>query len=456
MQIKATFLGDMRGLFYLCAMATVKYRLNEKTKSNPTKIYIRIRGVNLDLEVPTEVLVYRDQWSKPNQKIKAKANTDEIRNEINNYLKNLKEHVINTLNSDYHEGKTIDSNWLKILVKSFSNQSTNSEKDIKIFLTDYSEKFAEDSKNRTNNRTGKKINPRTIQDYQDTINKIKVFEGFIGKRIKFSDVDLKFHANFILFLRTKQKLGDNTIGAKIDNIKSFIRDAETNKINVNLEYKNKKFYSPSFKPKDIYFDEAEILKIKSHHFELDGYLDNARDWLIIGLWTGLRVSDLLGLTKRDLKGGNIDNTNFKTDIPVSIAIHPHISEILKKRQGEFPRKISDQNFNDYIKKVAEEVGFIDLTEGSKMCIVEDENGKPILDENGKKMHRKKQGTYHKYELVTSHICRRSFASNLYGKLDTLTIMKITGHKTEKQFLDYIKITPKEHTEKLNKLWSELY
>lgn len=437
-------------------MATINYRLNEKTKSNPTKIYIRIRGVNLDREVSTEILVYRDQWSKPHQKIKAKANTDEIRNEINNYLKNLKEYVINTFNSDYHDGKTIDKNWLKTLVKSFSNQSTNSEKDIKIFLTDYSEKFAEDSKNRTNNRTGKEIKTRTIQDYQDTINKIKVFEGFIGKRIKFADVDLKFHGDFITFLRTKQKLGENTIGAKIDNIKSFIRDAETNKINVNVEYKSKKFYSPSSKSEDIYFNEAEISKIRSHHFEFDSYLDNARDWLMIGLWTGLRVSDLLGLTKKDLKGGNIDNTNFKTDIPVSIAIHPHISEILKKRHGEFPRKITDQKFNNYIKKVAEKVGFTDMVEGSKTCVVEDEKGKPILDEKGKKMHRKKKGIYHKYELVSSHICRRSFATNLYGKLDTLTIMKITGHKTEKQFLEYIKITSKEHTEKLNKLWSQLY
>lgn len=56
--------------------------------------------------------------------------------------------------------------------------------------------------------------------------------------------------------------------------------------------------------------------------------------------------------------------------------------------------------------------------------------------------------YKKHELVRSHICKRSFATNLYGKIDTLTIMKITGHKTEAQFLSYIKITPKEYAEKL--------
>jgi integrase len=80
----------------------------------------------------------------------------------------------------------------------------------------------------------------------------------------------------------------------------------------------------------------------------------------------------------------------------------------------------------------------------------------VIDENEKEkiIHRKKFGKYPKYELVSSHVCRRSFATNLYGKIDTLTIMKITGHKTEKQFLEYIKITPKEYAEKLKDFWKK--
>jgi integrase len=75
---------------------------------------------------------------------------------------------------------------------------------------------------------------------------------------------------------------------------------------------------------------------------------------------------------------------------------------------------------------------------------------------GKKklISRKKLGIYPKYELVSSHTCRRSFATNLYGKIDTLTIMKITGHLSERVFLDYIKITPKEYAEKLKAHWKQ--
>ena len=70
----------------------------------------------------------------------------------------------------------------------------------------------------------------------------------------------------------------------------------------------------------------------------------------------------------------------------------------------------------------------------------------------KETNRKILGTFPKFELVTSHICRRSFASNLYGKIPNMTIMAITGHKTEVQFLKYIKITPKENAEKLKEFW----
>lgn len=72
----------------------------------------------------------------------------------------------------------------------------------------------------------------------------------------------------------------------------------------------------------------------------------------------------------------------------------------------------------------------------------------------KETKRKEEGIFEKWELVSSHICRRSFASNLYGKLDNLTIMAITGHQTETQFLKYIKITSTEKAEKLKEYWNK--
>ena len=47
------------------------------------------------------------------------------------------------------------------------------------------------------------------------------------------------------------------------------------------------------------------------------------------------------------------------------------------------------------------------------------------------------GNYPLYEIISSHVCRRSFATHNYAKIPTPIIMAVTGHKTEKEFLNYI-------------------
>ena len=144
-------------------------------------------------------------------------------------------------------------------------------------------------------------------------------------------------------------------------------------------------------------------------------------------------------TRKHLAGeGFIEIETQKTGQTVVIPMHPQVKEILEKRNG-FPESISDQKFNLYIKEVCEEAKLNGMTEGSKI---------------NPKTNRKEKGIYPKHELVTSHICRRSFASNLYGKLPNLVIMGITGHQTEAQFLKYIKITPKENAKKLQEFWQK--
>ena len=49
--------------------------------------------------------------------------------------------------------------------------------------------------------------------------------------------------------------------------------------------------------------------------------------------------------------------------------------------------------------------------------------------------------YPKYELITSHTIRRSFATNYFGKIETPILMEITGHSRESTFLSYIGENP---------------
>ena len=54
--------------------------------------------------------------------------------------------------------------------------------------------------------------------------------------------------------------------------------------------------------------------------------------------------------------------------------------------------------------------------------------------NNPKTRRKEVVSAPKYAFVTSHIMRRSFASNYYGKIETPLLLNITGHSKESRFL----------------------
>ncbi|WP_075341180.1 site-specific integrase [Tenacibaculum agarivorans] len=426
-------------------MPTSSYRI--KTDSKFNSIYLRFKEGKLDLEVSTKIKVPRGKWSAKLQKIN---HTDEINyKELNKKLKQLKVHVENQYSTDSLEGIIIDNKWLKSNINNFLNRVTlNKSLDEKLFFTAFFQSFIDSAKKRIKHPKNP-IKKKTVQHYQTTKNKIEAYEKYHGKHLKLEDINIKFHTDFIEYLEIEQYLNPNTIGGYIDVIKHVCNKALLKGYSINSEFKSSEFYTPSNETLDPYLTLEEIHKINMFNFSQD-YLDNARDWLIISVWTGLRVSDLLTLTKTNLDNDFIKKDTLKTKFPVIIPLHNQVKKILNKRNGNFPRKISNQKYNNYIKEVCKEAGITNIIKGGKICA-------QIKVKNGVKetVYRKTIGKYPKYELITSHIGRRSFATNHYGKLDTLTLMKITGHKTEKQFLDYIKITPKEYAIKLKAYWENI-
>lgn len=427
-------------------MPSLSYRT--KTNSKLNSIYLRYKQGHLfDIEASTGIKVPKGKWSSSLQRINTTNEVDY--NKLNSKLRDLKVFIEKQYSEDSIEGVIVNNKWLKQHINGFLKRKTkDSEVNEQHFFTAFLESFIKNAKKRLNNPNNP-IKYRTIQHYQTTKNKIIAFEKSRSRTLSLQDLSLKFHSDFIEFLENEQLLNRNTIGGFIDVIKQVCNKAELKGYEINNAFKSSDFYTPSNTTYDTYLTLAEIHQINSHIFDKD-YLDNARDWLIISVWTGLRVSDLLTLRNSNIEDGFIKKDTLKTKFPVIIPLHNQVKSILAKRKGNFPRKISDVNYNKYIKEVCKEAGIIEKIKGAKMCAIEvQKDGKKV------KIHRKKFGKYPKYKLISSHVGRRSFASNHYGKLDTLTLMKITGHKTEKQFLDYIKITPSEYAIKLKHYWEKI-
>ena len=57
--------------------------------------------------------------------------------------------------------------------------------------------------------------------------------------------------------------------------------------------------------------------------------------------------------------------------------------------------------------------------------------------------------FSKFDLITTHTARRSFATNAYlMDIPSISIMKITGHTTERSFMKYIRISQEDNANKL--------
>jgi integrase len=123
---------------------------------------------------------------------------------------------------------------------------------------------------------------------------------------------------------------------------------------------------------------------------------------------------------------------------MTIPISKEVRKILTKRNGEFPRAISDQKYNDYIKDVCKLAEINKICEGKKRISIAPKGVKPTKSD-----YRDVVGEFKKWELVSSHIGRRSFATNYYGKVPTTFLINITGHSSEKMFLNYIKKSNKD-------------
>jgi hypothetical protein len=124
---------------------------------------------------------------------------------------------------------------------------------------------------------------------------------------------------------------------------------------------------------------------------------------------------------------------------MTVPLHPKVLEILEKRNGKFPKPITDQKYNDYIKTVCQIAELNEEIKGSKLIDLNKEENelKKAKNKEEIKLYRKEENIYKKWELTTSHIGRRSFCTNFYGTIPTSYLIYVSGHSTEKEFLNYL-------------------
>jgi integrase len=273
----------------------------------------------------------------------------------------------------------------------------------------------------------------TIKAYKSALNHLKTYTITKKTSIDFDTIDLSFYNSFTKYLVEDLNMSQNTVGSKIKNVKVFMNEAHQRGLHNNLEFRNRKFKKLTEDTDKIYLNSQELEKIYKLDLSGNKKYEKVRDLFIIGCFTGLRFSDFTQLTKENIIDGNkIKIRTQKSKDIVVIPLHPYVKDIYIKYGWEIPEPISNQKMNEYLKKIGE----IAEIKGSVQTAIT----------RGGKMQK---NLIEKFNLISTHTARRSFASNLYlAGIQAINIMKITGHKTESSFLRYIRISQEENANQL--------
>lgn len=418
-------------------MATTNFNLREPRADKPTPINLVFRYQKERLVHATGLKVLPKYWNAEKGRVKNTYNVHE-RDSINAVLSDL-EAQADLYFAESMAKRVFSLDGLKKHLEKFQGK-TNEARKLNFF--EYFQKFIAESSKRTQTENGKLITPGTIAKYKTTLSLITEFSKGWRRKVDFKNIDLEFYKDFTEFLQTRSHnkgigYSNNAIGKHIQTLKTVLNSATENGANEHNAYQSKKFKVLKEESDNVYLTENELKVLENLDLSKNQRLERVRDLFLIGCWTGLRFSDLSSLdTSKHVKDTFIEIEQAKTGGKVVIPLHPVVKAILSKYEKGLPPFISNQKYNDYVKEVCQLAG---ITEQAQKGITR--GGLRVLK------------FCEKWELVSSHTARRTFATNAYKKgIPALTIRQITGHKTESAFLKYIKATPEEHAKIISMYW----
>lgn len=397
-------------------MATVNFLYRSTKEDAPLNLRLLFRHDDKDyvFGAKTQLQVSKHYWSKEHpQKRPKDIDISNRQLEVNTELNNIEKHILSAFNET--RPKEVTKDWLAVQMDLYYNPPQQNA-GLPTNLIDYIVFYIDYRKH--------EITPTTVIKYNVIKHKLERLQKKRKKPILIKDVNEGFKKEFLDYQKSKG-YAQNTIQRELTFIKTFCKHARYLGLETDPQLDTLKI--EKVKAEKIYLTFNELEAIEKTELKHD-YLENARDWLIISCYTGQRVSDFLRFTKEMIRIEDgkslLEFTQKKTGKVMTVPLHKKVLKILEKRNGEFPRSISDQKYNDYIKKVCKKAKLKEKIQGG-------------LQKKTDHGIRKVMGKYHKWELVTSYIGRRSFATNFYGKIPTTYLIYITGHSSEAMFLNYI-------------------
>jgi site-specific recombinase XerD len=420
----------------------------EFRKSHPKSMVgsLRMRvthnGENVKFSVPGLHNISVNDWNfDRNCPQMGSSDAERIFRVLNEMKKKLDNAVIELQDNVYiHDGKLLykashnpystqeSLHWVREFIVEPNAVFSTNESMHKKFCAYIEEYFAEHERNGTPRKH------QTINQYKVTAARIDEFENKYGnityKMLAKSSKD-DILKRFGDFLTEEKKYQINSKAKLLKQFNSFLEYIDEKNI---LSFKLKRFDSKGIEytaNTSIALTEDELQKLK----EIKGLsprLDSVRKMFLIACYTAIRYSDwkeIARYKKRDkVLLISVEKTNDKLGIPIKEEIRSFLDEFV---DNGFPNFALNRNynakFNVWLKEVAKLAGL-------DRVIMTFEGSMPL------------------YSVISSHVARSTFISREKSNgTDDRIIQTITGHKTEKSYKRYLKVSQEDLIKEMNKV-----
>ncbi len=406
-------------------MIEPRFNLREPSAKGATAVNLVLNYDSIRVKISTGISVPPKYWNSKNDRVKEnKEFTDYGR--INRDLEKFED----TLKTAYKffQSQDIIPNPEVLKDKYYELIESPQKLNNKSIFWKHFDEFIEYQKGR--------ISRRTLIDYDNALRK-HIVETEKTYKVQPSFNNLKRSGNFIekleLYLNNHAVNSEgstgmslNAKGKQMKNIKSFLNWCFMK--DHCQPFNMKHIITHNEEVDNVYLTQEEQDIIYSKLFE-EKELDEARDLFIVGCETALRYSDFIRIKQEHINSDTLSLYQKKTKSKVVIPISNRLREVLEKYNYDLPQRSDNEmtTFNELLRNICES------------CNI---NGSIVIQQT--RGLRSEEKYFKKFELISSHTARRSYCTVKFLKgVPPKAIMAVSGHKTEKAFMKYIKLNQQE-------------
>lgn len=410
------------------------YNLQIGKKSN--QLMIRLYKNKFDVSCAIGISLNVEDWNQELQSANSPI--------INQKLSELKSSILKAYNESFVQGTIIDKEFVKNIISECFNRPTKEisqvNSDVFVYYSDFANNWLQTKADQWK-ISAKQTMPKYLKkQYEDFLDLFLEYEKMLDGKLILKDMSIDDFYGLANYLED-EGYNPSTIKRTLSRMKFFCTRASEEGIKVSSAFTQRVFVDDdSSEIEGVYLNEEEIDRIFNLNLDHDFVLENVRDNFLISCWSGLRISDFLYNLKTDnIKDGFISIKTQKTKSFVKVPIHTHVKHVLDKRFSQLPKKMTATEYNKQLKVVCQLAEIDNLVYGKVW---------------NPEIKRKERKYLPKYAFCTSHIGRKSFVSNMRGKISDDAIQNLGGWSSNKMMMHYDQNSNEKYIKELESYWNK--